>query len=80
MANAQSVHAPACGGLVLAGRGAYGTVWKAYDKVLLQHVAIKVIPLLDTDREELQAIQREIQFLAGCNHPNIVKYLVSPFA
>jgi serine/threonine protein kinase len=39
-------------------------------------VAIKIIPLTDTDADELAAIQREIQFLAGCNHPNIVKYLV----
>lgn len=62
--------------LVLAGRGAYGTVWKARDSKSNMDVAIKVIPLADTDAEELQSIQKEIQFLAGCNHPNIVKYLV----
>ena len=37
---------------------------------------MQVIPLTDTDADELQAIQKEIAFLAGCNHPNIVKYLV----
>jgi hypothetical protein len=39
-------------------------------------VAIKVIPVTDQDREELKQIQREIAFLADCNHPNVVRYLV----
>lgn len=63
--------------MTAAGKGAYGTVWKALDT---QHdslpVAIKVISLAETDVDDVATIQQEIKFLAGCNHPNIVKYLV----
>ncbi|KAL6765107.1 kinase-like domain-containing protein, partial [Haematococcus lacustris] len=61
----------------MLGRGAYGTVWKAVDSVSQEAVAIKVIPLTDSDPGELDSIRKEIQFLANCNHPNIVKYMGS---
>jgi serine/threonine protein kinase len=37
-------------------------------------VAIKVIPVGDDD--EINDIQREIDMLRGCDHPNVVRYLV----
>lgn len=60
-----------------AGRGAYGTVVKARDTTNNQHVAIKIIPLTDTDPAETLTIQKEIDFLSGCHHPNVVRYIVS---
>lgn len=52
-------------------------MFKALDRSAGEVVAIKVIPLTDTDAEELKSIQKEIAFLAECNHPNIVRYYVS---
>lgn len=60
----------------LAGKGAYGTVYKALDRTNGTSVAIKVIPLTEQDKEDFKQIQREIAFLADCNHPNVVRYLV----
>ena len=40
-------------------------------------VAIKVISLADTPPEDFRLIEKEIEFLASCNHPNIVHYIVS---
>jgi len=36
----------------------------------------QVIPIEDDD--ELASIQQEIDFLAACDHPNVVRYLVLP--
>ena len=36
----------------------------------------QVIPVEDDD--ELASIQQEIDFLAACDHPNVVRYLVPP--
>jgi hypothetical protein len=58
------------------GKGAYGTVYKAFDRVLGQTVAVKVIKVSEQDQDELERIHHEITMLAECNHPNIVKYLV----
>jgi len=60
----------------VAGKGAYGTVVKARDTTTGLDVAIKVIPLTDTDPAELKTIQKEINFLSQCSHPNVVKYIV----
>ncbi|GFR47257.1 hypothetical protein Agub_g8944, partial [Astrephomene gubernaculifera] len=59
------------------GKGAYGTVYSALDAASGEKVAIKIIPVTDQDREEFKQIQREIAFLSGCNHPNVVRYLGS---
>ena len=57
--------------------GSYGTVYKALDVDSQEFVAIKVIPLLDAPEEEAKTIQKEIDFLRTCDHPNIVKYHAS---
>lgn len=51
-------------------------MFKATDRQTGGTVAVKVLPLLDTDSEELANIQKEIGFLATCDHPNVVKYKV----
>ncbi|MEW5309707.1 MAG: hypothetical protein WDW38_001571 [Sanguina aurantia] len=61
----------------ILGKGAYGTVYKALDRTNDTSVAIKVIPLTEQDKEDFKQIQREIAFLADCNHPNVVRYLGS---
>lgn len=50
---------------LLPGRGAYGTVYKALDKVRQQHVAIKIMSLSEAAPEDLGRIQQEIDLLAG---------------
>ena len=57
--------------------GSYGTVYKARDVTTQEMVAIKVIPLLDAPEEEAKTIQKEIDFLRTCDHPNIVRYHAS---
>jgi serine/threonine protein kinase len=52
-------------------------VVKAKDTATSLDVAIKIIPLTDTDPSELKTIQKEIDFLSQCSHPNVVKYIVS---
>ncbi|OWB78355.1 hypothetical protein B5S32_g2547 [[Candida] boidinii] len=54
------------------GKGAFGVVYRAIDKVTKQDVAVKQIDLESSD--EIKDIQQEIAILANCNHPNITKY------
>jgi serine/threonine protein kinase len=49
---------------------------RSFDRVLGQTVAVKVIKVSEQDQDEVESIHHEITTLAGCNHPNIVKYLV----
>lgn len=56
-----------------AGRGSYGSVYKARVRATGAAVAVKVIPA--GAPEEVAAIQREIEMLKQCNHPNVVRYL-----
>ncbi len=58
------------------GRGSYGTVYKALDTESNRTVALKNIPLDDGDND-ISMIEEEISLLQSCDHPNIVKYLVS---
>lgn len=58
-----------------AGRGSYGSVYKARVKESGEIVAIKVISL--SEQEDLESIQKEINMLRDCDHPNVVKYFGS---
>lgn len=60
--------------MLCTGRGSYGSVYKAQAKDTGDIVAVKVIPLGDSD--EVAEIQKEIAMLKECNHPNVVQYLV----
>lgn len=57
-----------------AGRGSYGSVYKARVKATGEFVAIKVIQLGEGDK--IADIQKEISMLSECNHPNVVRYMV----
>lgn len=59
-----------------AGRGSYGSVYQARVKDTDETVAIKVIPVGEHD--DIGDIQKEIDMLKECDHPNVVRYLV-PF-
>jgi eukaryotic-like serine/threonine-protein kinase len=57
------------------GRGAVGTVYEAWDPQIARTVAIKVLPLLDTDeysKEQQERFRREAQAAGRLHHPNIV--------
>jgi serine/threonine protein kinase len=57
-----------------AGRGSYGSVYKALLKATGEFVAIKVIQHGEGDK--IADIQKEISMLSECNHPNVVRYIV----
>jgi serine/threonine protein kinase len=46
--------------LLLAGRGAYGSVYKALDRSSGQVVAVKVISTTDSDEDDLTRIHKEV--------------------
>jgi len=57
------------------GRGAVGTVYEAWDPLIARTVAIKVLPLLETDeysKEQQERFRREAQAAGRLHHPNIV--------
>ncbi|GKT32344.1 hypothetical protein ADUPG1_006523 [Aduncisulcus paluster] len=53
------------------GSGSYGTVFKSFDTVMKNYVAIK--RLMVTCEAEANTIAKEITFLMAFNHPNIIK-------
>lgn len=57
------------------GQGSYGTVHKGRVKATGEIVAVKTIPL--SGNGEQTVIQREINMLRECQHPNVVRYMVS---
>ena len=59
-----------------AGQGSYGTVYKASVRNTDQVVAVKILPL--GQQNEQATIQKEIDMLKECEHPNIVRYMVGP--
>jgi len=55
------------------GEGGFGAVYQAYQPSIDRHVAIKVIlPEYANDPEFIQRFEREAQFVARLEHPNIV--------
>ncbi|GHO51797.1 WD40 repeat domain-containing serine/threonine protein kinase [Ktedonobacter robiniae] len=81
--------------LSLLGRGGMGEVWQAEDTQLHRHVAIKLLlPVLDSEKEYLDAFHNEARLAASLNYPHIlsvhdfgelhqgddvITYLVMPF-
>lgn len=58
----------------IIGRGKFGVVYKGYHARTKQVFAIKVLNL-DSDEEEVEDVQREVQFLASMKQvPNITQY------
>lgn len=58
----------------ILGRGKFGVVYKGYHVKTKQVYAIKVLNL-DSDEDEVEDVQREIQFLASMKQvPNITHY------
>ena len=54
------------------GEGGMGEVYRAHDKTLGRHVAIKVLPEAFTkDLERLARFEREARLLASLNHPHV---------
>ncbi|RVT96092.1 serine/threonine protein kinase [Rhodovarius crocodyli] len=54
------------------GKGAFGTVFEAYDRSLSRLVALKTMPLAGTNQDELLRFYREGKALARLSHPGIV--------
>eukprot|EP00128_Syssomonas_multiformis_P008408 Colp12_sorted_trinity150504_noHs@19908 len=60
--------------ILKVGEGAFGSVFKAFDKLTGALVALKEIPLEEGERDELANVEKEIAILKDCKHPNIVAY------
>ena len=58
----------------IVGRGAQGVVWKAYDQVLEQSVALKFLPAaLAANSEAMARMRGEAKVLLDLSHENIVR-------
>ncbi|KAK4138010.1 hypothetical protein BT67DRAFT_439232 [Trichocladium antarcticum] len=57
------------------GKGAFGSVYKAFNWGTGEAVAVKQIKLVDVPRSELRMIEVEIDLLKNLHHDNIVKYI-----
>ncbi|KAJ1976108.1 MAPK-activated protein kinase Srk1, partial [Dimargaris verticillata] len=54
------------------GDGAFSVVYKAYDRHLRKHVAIKVVRKFQMKATQRAGIYKEVSILRGLKHPNIV--------
>src|SRR5215510_11720154 len=60
------------------GAGAMGSVYKAYQKGMKRHVAIKILRRdLTDDPRQVERLQREAALVGKLDHPNIVRGLDS---
>ncbi|KAL2261244.1 hypothetical protein VTK26DRAFT_4515 [Humicola hyalothermophila] len=57
------------------GKGAFGSVYKAFNWGTGEAVAVKQIKLADVPKSELRMIEAEIDLLKNLHHDNIVKYI-----
>lgn len=57
----------------LLGEGAYGQVFKAWDKRTGQTVAIKIVGLQNQDDESIEKIVKECQILQNITHPSVIR-------
>ncbi|OAA39399.1 septation [Metarhizium rileyi] len=57
------------------GKGAFGSVYKAFNWSTGEAVAVKQIKLVDLPKSELRMIESEIDLLKNLLHDNIVKYI-----
>lgn len=61
----------------IIGRGAFGTVVRARNRMDDCVYAVKQIPLYENERDVNALILREVKALAKLDHPNIVRYFQS---
>ncbi|KAJ4306275.1 Protein kinase of the Mitotic Exit Network [Collariella sp. IMI 366227] len=57
------------------GKGAFGSVYKAFNWGTGEAVAVKQIKLVDVPKSELRMVEAEIDLLKNLHHDNIVKYI-----
>lgn len=57
------------------GKGAFGSVFKAFNWGTGEAVAVKQIKTFDLPKSELRMIEAEIDLLKNLHHDNIVKYI-----
>jgi serine/threonine protein kinase len=55
------------------GSGNYSTVKECVEKATGKHWAAKIISKAEAGPKGLQMVQNEVEILASCNHPNIVR-------
>jgi len=61
--------------LELIGRGAFGSVYRAFDKGFGTHVAVKEVNVMESEKAAVQEAMRETQLMRQLRHPNVVRLL-----